>query len=186
MLRAYIPNPSWYCKQSRSFASSVIAFGRHKKAPVRLTLPIPATEKIEVKVTEDHPLWGFFRADRKTLTPPKEDAKHGRSWTAEELRRKSFDDLHTLWITCLKERNILATQRHERRRQQIRTGGNKEASERDRTVRRTMAGIKFVLNERFLAWREAVEIQKTESNDVEPVEVSQEVDQAQSARAPLT
>lgn len=129
--------------------------------PRDIPLPQPTSWQPISKDTPtdpNHPLWQFFRPDRKTLTPPKEDAKHGRAWTAEELRGKSFEDLHSLWHVCLRERNILSTQRHERRRQRIKESGDKEAGERDRTVRKTMQGIKFVLSERMLAWQEAREL----------------------------
>src|SRR5579859_8053698 len=43
----------------------------------------------------------------------------GRPWTAEELRRKSFEDLHTLWYKCLLERNIIATEARDARKQGV-------------------------------------------------------------------
>lgn len=40
----------------------------------------------------------------------------GRGWSAAELRRKSFKDLHTLWYIILRERNLLETQQLEANR----------------------------------------------------------------------
>ncbi|KAL1933576.1 hypothetical protein VTP01DRAFT_7666 [Rhizomucor pusillus] len=71
----------------------------------------------------------------------------GRSWTAKELRQKSFEDLHKLWYVLLKERNVLATQRGEARRQQLSTDVF-DNSDRMKKVRKSMARIKLVLNER--------------------------------------
>lgn len=57
----------------------------------------------------------------------------GRAWSVEELRRKSWDDLHKLWWRCVKERNIIFTQALERQR--LDPGyGEYEAKGRDREV----------------------------------------------------
>ncbi|ORY99100.1 mitochondrial 39-S ribosomal protein L47 (MRP-L47)-domain-containing protein [Syncephalastrum racemosum] len=79
----------------------------------------------------------------------------GRSWSAQELRNKSFDDLHKLWYVLLKERNVLATQRDEARR----LGLHKQVWDngaRYKKVRQSMARIKFVLTERQLAYESSL------------------------------
>lgn len=130
---------------------------RHSVSMSRYPLPKPVLDpekRSKPSVNENHGLWGFFNEQKTPLSTPEEDASHGRSWTVEELRRKSFEDLHALWWKCCKERNIIATQRNERKR--IRNlGGDDEARHRERTIQTTQRAIKHTLTERYYAWEDA-------------------------------
>ncbi|KAL9608853.1 MAG: hypothetical protein Q9167_006339 [Letrouitia subvulpina] len=126
----------------------------------KVPLPQPVLDpkrRSQVEIDESHGLWGFFREDKKLLSTPEEASQFGRPWVVEELRHKSWEDLHSLWWTCCKERNILATQSYERER--LKTGyGAAELTERDEAVRRTQRAIKHALTERWYAWEEARKI----------------------------
>ncbi|ESZ99139.1 hypothetical protein SBOR_0549 [Sclerotinia borealis F-4128] len=125
-------------------------------------LPQPvldASKRIKVKVDEDHGLYEFFRHKDKPLSTPAEDGSHGRPWSAEELRGKSWEDLHSLWWICCKERNRIATEAYERSR--LHAGhGDEDAEKREMTVRRTQRAIKQVLTERYYSWQDAAVIAK--------------------------
>lgn len=62
----------------------------------------------------------------------------------QELRRKSFDDLHRLWYVLYKERNMLFTEGHIARV----SANYLSQPERAKKVKRSMAAIKCVLGER--------------------------------------
>ncbi|KAI1876786.1 uncharacterized protein JN550_000858 [Neoarthrinium moseri] len=119
-------------------------------------VPEPADYKPEehVKTDPNHGLYQFFYESDKALLPPEEEAKHGRSWTVEELRHKNWDDLHRLWWVCVKERNRIATAARERQRLEFRTGED-ESKARMRAVSKTMKAIKQALTERFYTWEDA-------------------------------
>ena len=68
----------------------------------------------------------------------------GRSWSAKELRRKSYQDLHKLWYVLYKERNMLLTEQQLSRRRQLRF----PQPERMQKVKKSMGAIKQVLGER--------------------------------------
>ncbi|KAG7088432.1 hypothetical protein E1B28_012425 [Marasmius oreades] len=133
-----------------------------------------------VSVREDHGLYGFFRQkeqgkDGKTFVGEarfetlggsiyQENVQSGRSWKASELRLKSFHDLHTLWYILLRERNLLATQAEEVRRLGV-SPLLFSLSYKMRQCKKSMARIKYVLNERRLAYDGAVKLAEKEKQD---------------------
>ncbi|KAK0735892.1 mitochondrial 39-S ribosomal protein L47 (MRP-L47)-domain-containing protein [Apiosordaria backusii] len=123
--------------------------------------PLPKPKRREelppIEVDPDHGLWDFFPNRETVAAAPEDDMKHGRAWMVEELRGKSWEDLHKLWWVCVKERNRIATAAWERERGKM-GFGKSEAQGRDREVRITMRGIKHVLTERFYAWEDAVKL----------------------------
>ena len=68
----------------------------------------------------------------------------GRSWSAKELRRKNYEDLHRLWYVLYKERNMLLTEQQLSRRRQLVF----PQPERLKKVQKSMGAIKQVLGER--------------------------------------
>ncbi|KAJ4149462.1 54S ribosomal protein L4 mitochondrial [Fusarium falciforme] len=135
-------------------------YGSGPREPLSMSnvpLPKPRDFKPEVKVDPDHGLWGFFPAPGKLLWTPKETEEHGRAWTVEELRKKSWEDLHALWWVCCRERNMLATSRAELLRSKL-GFGERELDTRDEEVMKTQRAIKHALTERFYTWQDAVEV----------------------------
>lgn len=101
----------------------------------------------KVKIDPNHGLWEFFYSKERSLATPEETAEHGRGWTVEELRHKSWDDLHKLWWVCVKEQNRLATARKERSRLKL-PDGNVEGSERLDQVSRSSHDHDYLLHSR--------------------------------------
>ncbi|KAG6002875.1 hypothetical protein E4U43_001023 [Claviceps pusilla] len=122
-----------------------------------IPLPKPRDFKPKIPVDESHGLWGFFPEPGKTLWTPKETEEHGRAWTVEELRKKSWEDLHSLWWVCCKERNMLATSKVELAKGKL-GFGEKELEARDEEVMKTMRAIKHALTERYYTWQDAVDV----------------------------
>ncbi|KAI9839269.1 MAG: hypothetical protein M1819_003263 [Sarea resinae] len=131
------------------------------KEPLPQPVALDPSKRSKVPVDENHGLWQFFGKARTALSTPEELFAFGRSWSVEELRGKSWEDLHSLWWTCAKERNRIATSDKERER--LKAGyGEWEAQERDKVVRETQRAIKHALTERWYAWDEARKVARSD------------------------
>lgn len=96
-------------------------------------LPRPANFLPDIKVDPNHGLYAFFAGRDKLMNTPAEDREHGRAWTVEELRKKSWEDLQRLWWVCCRERNKIATADVERKRARMGFGAA-ESKNRDDAV----------------------------------------------------
>lgn len=109
-----------------------------------MPLPKPRADyRPSVDVDDSHGLWGFFPAPQKLMWTPGEMETHGRAWKVEELRRKSWEDLHSLWWMCCRERNMLSTTKTELERANL-GFGEREIESRDREVRFTDGSLEGV------------------------------------------
>lgn len=125
----------------------------HHDNDLKISQPVPPSVE-NIKCPDDHPLWQFF-ADKKFMRTTEELDRQSRPWTIPELRRKSFDDLHSLWFTCLKERNILARENHLLRNSV--EGFQDDYADLSEKIRTTMWRIRHVLSERDWAFKIAKE-----------------------------
>jgi large subunit ribosomal protein L47 len=120
--------------------SAIRRTGPRVPSPIaKYELPRPVLDppaRKEFKTNPNHGLWAFFNSDKTAMSSPEEELAHGRAWTYAELNYKSFEDLHSLYWVCLKERNRIATAAKERAR--VFAGyGDYESQSRDREVSST-------------------------------------------------
>lgn len=117
--------------------------------------------------------------EERVKSPP------GRSWHARELRRKSFDDLHRLWLVLYKERNMLLTEQQLSRRHTLVF----PHSDRLPKVQKSMGAIKQVLGERKrdkIAQVALQQMQQAEDMLQEMAEMEMEEEEEENATATTT
>lgn len=117
--------------------SAIRRTGPRVPSPIaKYELPRPVLDppaRKEFKTKPNHGLWGFFNTDKTAMSSPEEELGHGRAWTYAELNYKSFEDLHSLYWVCVKEKNRIATAAKERAR--VFAGyGDYESQSRNREV----------------------------------------------------
>ncbi|KAJ6099995.1 hypothetical protein N7467_001530 [Penicillium canescens] len=119
-----------------------------------LPKPVSPEDMVAREQTPNHGLWGFFPPNREALSTPEYDHSFGRPWSIQELRERSWEDLHGLWHVCVRERNRIMTSDMERIR--LKPGyGEYESGQRDAAILSTMKNMKHVLRERWYAYEDA-------------------------------
>ena len=144
----------------RGFSTSLAALRRHTSASPNLVLRPPIEPRAaDVGTPENHALWQFF-SNGKYMRPADELENVGEPWSIPQLRRKSFEDLHTLWYVCLKElnrvlRELRLVQQGDSPPQQDTEAGDQGTAfdETAKKIRTTMWHIRSVLAERYHGWR---------------------------------
>ncbi|KAI1344617.1 MRP-L47-domain-containing protein [Xylariaceae sp. FL0016] len=117
-------------------------------------IPRPSDYKPHVETDPNHGLWQFFYKRDQNMPTPEDLEAHGRGWAVEELRQKSWDDLHKLWWVCVKEQNRIMTAKREFEEMKLHNGKD-QMEERLEEVQKTMRSIKHTLTERFYVWEDA-------------------------------
>ncbi|BGO95612.1 hypothetical protein NBRC10512_006780 [Rhodotorula toruloides] len=138
--------------------------------------------KREETDTSNHPLWRFFHDQVALEVPDKAKDMSGRAWKTEELRIKSFEDLHKLWYILLRERNVLLTQKEEARRVRIDLRGFSMVHENLHKCRKSMARIKGVLAERRNAALQAAQILREREDSVRNAELEEQRARSEAGR----
>ncbi|KAJ3175019.1 39S ribosomal protein L47, mitochondrial [Geranomyces variabilis] len=166
----------------RCFSASTCAFARSPLPSISAISAAPATSRLSSTQATASPttaataaaptspaaqqnnlglrrgLEDFFEESLGRWSWNEEEVPTGRAWLAAELRTKSFEDLHCLWWTCIKEQNRLYSQKEESRRFNIFFPHRQRLNE----CKLTMKRIKLVLWERRIAWFRAQAVLKRE------------------------
>lgn len=139
------------------FSTVAARFARAKgyRIPHDVQLRKPILPTIDnLKIREDHPLWEFFHEKQFVRSVDDLDIQ-GRSWTVQDLRKKSFEDLHALWYVCLKEMNKI--QREAVLYEDISSSKIQQCMELESALKNSMLSIRQVLSEREAGLRNARE-----------------------------
>lgn len=142
----------------RHGANRILNLNILNKQPPRLRAPV-VPKSSDLETPSDHPLWQFFTPQRETLRKATDFQDIGTPWTIPQLRRKGFEDLHTLWYVCLKERNRLfreykACNDHLSRVDSLDLQEpDGVIADADKLVKTTMWRIRHVLAERYHSYK---------------------------------
>ncbi|KWU42912.1 MRP-L47-domain-containing protein, partial [Rhodotorula sp. JG-1b] len=152
-------------------------YGQHAAAHPQ---PDPAQRPTREETdTSNHPLWRFFHDQQSLESLTMRARAPGRSWTAPELRLKSFTELHQLWYILLRERNVLLTQREEARRLRVDLSGYTAVPDKLRLCQKSMARIKQVISERRHAALQAAQILRERGQLAQAEQIEHEAKVAQ-------